>query len=98
MPSLLSKKKAKKASASRASPSLSPRELADRLLADPVANANLLPSLLALEAVPTDDVSSFLGIVKCRRRHQRRDIWFFFSPLPASGKPRPIELRASARR
>lgn len=34
----------------------SPDALAELLLADPVANANCLPRLLALETVPTDEV------------------------------------------
>ena len=54
MPSLSLKKKAPASSAAAAA---SPSELAELLLADPVANANLLPKLLALEAVPSDDVS-----------------------------------------
>jgi hypothetical protein len=44
--------------------------LAKLLLTDPVANANLLPKLLALEAVPSDDVRSFLKLKNVGRRRQ----------------------------
>jgi hypothetical protein len=57
MPPLSSSaKKAKAKAAAAASASPSPSSLAELLLADPVANANLLPKLLALEAVPKDEV------------------------------------------
>lgn len=63
MPSLAKKKpKAAAASAAASSFSSSPSELANLLLADPVANANLLPRLLALEAVPSDEVKEKEGM------------------------------------
>ena len=64
MPALKKRPKATAAASAAASPSSSsPSELAELLLADPVANANLLPKLLALEAVPSDDVRSSLSLL-----------------------------------
>ena len=86
MPALL-KKKLKATASSSSSPSSSPGELAELLLADPVANANLLPKLLALEAVPIDDVSKFFFL--CLKLHDGR---FFFDGhicrlLPSPSSP-----------
>ena len=94
LPALLKKKLKAAAAASAAavassssSPSSSPGELAELLLADPVANANLLPKLLALEAVPIDDVSKFFFL--CLKLHDGR---FFFDGhicrlLPSPSSP-----------